>query len=60
MAPHGFYHVNRCTRPWLFVEVQEANPKTEKFLWEYLTEAEKASIPAEQMRNLWLDVGFDA
>ena len=57
--PHGFYHVNSCTRPWLFIEVQEANPKTEKFLWDYLTPEELQSIPEAQMKNLWVDVGFD-
>jgi 8-oxo-dGTP pyrophosphatase MutT (NUDIX family) len=57
--PHGFYHINSCTRPWLFIEVQEANPKTEKFLWEYLTPEELASIPEDRMKNLWVDVGFD-
>lgn len=56
-TPHGFYHINRCERPWLFVEVQEANPKTEKFLWEYLTPEEKASIP-ERAMAFWQDVGF--
>ena len=57
-TPHGFYHINRCTRPWLFVEVQEANPKTEKFLWEYLTQEEIDSIP-ERVRPFWQDVGYD-
>ena len=57
-TPHGFYHVNRCTRPWLFVEVQEANPKTEKFLWEYLTPEEKASIP-DAVMSFWQDVGYE-
>lgn len=56
--PHGFYHINRCTRPWMFIEVQEANPKTEKFLWEYLTQEEINSIP-EGLRPLWVDVGYD-
>ena len=40
------------------MEVQEANPKTEKFLWEYLTPEEKASIP-EAVMSFWQDVGFD-
>ena len=57
--PHGFYHINSCVRPWLFIEVQEANPKTEKFLWDYLTPEELASIPEDRMKNLWVDVGFD-
>ncbi len=57
--PHGFYHVNSCTRPWLLVEIQEANPKTEKFLWEYLTKEELASIPEDRMKYLWVDTGFD-
>ena len=56
-TPHGFYHINKCTRPWLFVEVHEGNPKTEKFLWEYLTSEEKASIPEQQMQ-FWVDVGY--
>lgn len=56
--PHGFYHVNKCSRPWVFIEVQEANPKTEKFLWEYLTQEEIDSIP-ERLKPLWKDVGFD-
>ncbi|MBR2328377.1 MAG: hypothetical protein IKA58_00645 [Clostridia bacterium] len=58
-TPHGFYNIRRCSRPWLFVEVQEANPKTEKFRWEYLTPEEKASIPERLMKEFWLDVGYD-
>ncbi len=57
-TPHGFYNITKCTRPWMFVQVQEANPRTEKFLWEYLTEEEKASIPEKQMQ-FWVDAGFD-
>ena len=57
-TPHGFYNIRRCDKPWMFVEVQEANPKTEKFLWEYLTPEEKASIPEKQM-EFWVDVGYD-
>ena len=58
-TPHGFYNIVRCWRPWMFVEVQEANPKTEKFLWEYLTPEEKASIPERLMKEFWVDVGYD-
>ena len=58
-TPHGFYNIVRCWKPWMFVEVQEANPKTEKFLWEYLTPEEKASIPERLMKEFWVDVGFD-
>ena len=57
-TPHGFFNINRCWKPWIFVQVQEGNPKTEKFLWEYLTQAEIDSIP-ERLRPLWVDVGFD-
>ena len=57
-TPHGFYTIRKCWRPWMFVEVQEANPKTEKFLWEYLTQEEIDSIP-ERVRPFWVDVGFD-
>ena len=56
-TPHGFYNIKSCERPWLFVEVQEGNPKTEKFLWEYLTPEEKASIP-DRLMQFWKDVGF--
>lgn len=57
-TPHGFYHINHCERPWMFVEVHEGNPKTEKFLWEYLTQEEIASIP-ERAMQFWKDVGYD-
>ena len=56
--PHGFCVIKACTRPFLMVSVQEANPRTEKFLWEYLTQEEIDSIP-EHLRPLWVDVGFD-
>ena len=56
--PHGFFNIMSCSKPFLFIEVQEANPKTEKFLWEYLTQEEIDSIP-ERQRPLWVDVGFD-
>jgi hypothetical protein len=42
----------------MFVQVQEANPRTEKFLWEYLTPEQKASIP-ERAMQFWKDVGYD-
>lgn len=57
-TPHGFYHVNKCWRPWMFIQVQEANPRTEKFLWEYLTPEEIASIPEKAMQ-FWVDVGYE-
>jgi len=57
-TPHGFYNITKCTRPWMFVQVQEANPRTEKFLWEYLTPEEKASIP-DRLMAFWVDVGYD-
>ena len=57
-TPHGFYHISRCTRPWMFVEVHEGSEKTEKFLWDYLTPEEIASIP-ENMMKMWVDTGYD-
>jgi len=54
-TPHGFYHVAEVHRPFLFVSVQEASPRTEKFLWEYLTPEEIASIEHPEK---WKDVGF--
>ncbi len=55
-TPHGFYRVKKTTRPWVFIQAQEAVPRTEKFLWDYLTQ--------EQIDNLafkekWVDTGFD-
>ena len=57
-TPHGFYRVVRAEKPWMFVQVQEANPRTEKFLWEYLTPEQIASIP-ERAMQLWVDTGYD-
>ena len=57
-TPHGFYRITKCTRPWMFMQVQEANPRTEKFLWEYLTLEEIAAIP-ERLKPLWVDTGYD-
>lgn len=57
-TPHGFYNINWCTRPFLFIAVQEANPPTEKFLWEYLTREEIDSMPPE-VRAFWQDKGYD-
>ena len=54
-TPHGFFNTIECHRPYMFIEVQEANSKTEKFLWEYLSEEELASVD----RSKWNDVGFD-
>ena len=57
-TPHGFYRIIKADRPWMFVQVQEANPRTEKFLWEYLTPEQKASIP-ERLMAFWKDTGYD-
>lgn len=57
-TPHGFYNIVECKRPFLFVQVQEANPPTEKFLWDYLTPEEIASIPEHSMK-FWVDKGYD-
>jgi len=55
-TPHGAYRTVECKRPFYFVSCQEAASRTEKFLWEYLTQEEIDSI--EHMEK-WKDVGFD-
>ena len=57
-TPHGFYRIIKADMPWMFVQVQEANPRTEKFLWEYLTPEQKASI-SERLMAFWKDTGYD-
>lgn len=57
-TPHGFYRIVKADRPWMFVQVQEANPRTEKFLWNYLTQEQIDSIP-ERARQFWVDTGYD-
>ena len=54
--PHGTFRTIECHRPFMFVQVQEAPKRTEKFLWEYLTQEEIDSIEHKEM---WKDVGFD-
>ena len=49
-TPHGFYHINKCHRPWLFEEIHESNSQTEKFPREYLTDNEKAAIPEKSVQ----------
>lgn len=55
-TPHGFYRTEEVRRPFLFLSVQEAAKRTEKFLWEYLSEEERASIEHPEK---WQDEGFD-
>ena len=55
-TPHGNYHVRECTRPFMFIQIQEAVNRTEKFLWEYLTPEQIASM---EHKESWQDVGFD-
>lgn len=55
-TPHGFYNTVECHAPFLFLEIQEAPNKTEKFLWEYLTKEEMDSV---EHIDFWKDVGFD-
>ena len=55
-TPHGFYRVVEAKKPWMFVQVQEATPRTEKFLWHYLTEEQISNI---KNCDFWKDTGFD-
>ena len=55
-TPHGYYKTVECTRPFMFISIQEAPKRTEKFLWEYLTQEEIDSI---EHKEKWQDVGFD-
>ena len=57
-TPHGFYSITYCKTPFMFVSVQEANPPTEKVLWEYLTEEELNEL-GEEGRAFWKDKGYD-
>ncbi|MCF0120595.1 MAG: hypothetical protein HUJ65_03060 [Oscillospiraceae bacterium] len=54
-TPHGNFHVVEAKKPWIFVQIQEAASRTEKFLWEYLTDEEKATI---EHPEFWQDVGY--
>ena len=55
-TPHGYYRVAECTRPFMFVQIQEAANRTEKFLWDYLSPEE---LEAVEHKEHWQDVGFD-
>ena len=55
-TPHGYYRCVECRRPFMFIQIQEAVDRTEKFLWEYLTEEQKAGI---EHPEIWVDKGFD-
>ena len=55
-TPHGNFRIVESKKPWIFVQVQEANPRTEKFLWDYLTPEQIANIAHPE---LWKDTGFD-
>ncbi len=55
-TPHGNYRVVETTRPWLFVQIQDSPVRTEKFLWDYLTEEQIASIPN---KDFWQDKGYE-
>ena len=55
-TPHGAYRVTECRRPFMFVQIQEAANRTEKFLWEYLSKEEIESIEHPEM---WKDAGFN-
>lgn len=52
-TPHGFYKTRDIYRPFLFISIQEAARRTEKFLWEYLTPEERAGIEHPEK---WVDV----
>ncbi len=54
-TPHGFYRIAECRRPFMFVQIQEAAKRTEKFLWKYLTKEEIESI---EHPELWVDTGW--
>ena len=55
-TPHGYYKIVDCRRPFMFVQIQEAPVRTEKFLWEYLTQEQIDSI---EHKDHWKDTGFD-
>ena len=55
-TPHGYFRITECTKPFMFIQIQEAVNRTEKFLWEYLTAEEKANI---EHPEIWVDTGFD-
>ena len=56
-TPHGNFRIVESRRPWIFVQVQEGDPRTEKFLWDYLTPEQIAAIPN---REMWKDTGYEA
>lgn len=55
-TPHGFFHIKEAHKPFLFVSSQEANPRTEKFLWEYLTPEELRTLEHPEK---WVDKNYD-
>jgi len=54
-TPHGNYR-SHADRPFIFIQAQEAAPRTEKFLWNYLTQEQIDSI--ENIER-WQDTGYD-
>ena len=56
-TPHGNFRIVESRKPWIFVQVQESDPRTEKFLWDYLTPEQIAAIPN---REMWKDTGYEA
>lgn len=54
-TPHGNYR-SHAERPFIFIQVQEAAPRTEKFLWNYLTQEQIDSI--EDIER-WKDTGYE-
>ncbi len=55
-TPHGYFRIVESKKPWIFVQIQEAEVRTEKFLWEYLTKEQIDQMPHPEM---WVDKGFD-
>ncbi len=55
-TPHGNFRIVESKRPWMFVQVQEAVPRTEKFLWDYLTPEQIEAIPN---KDFWKDTGYE-
>ena len=55
-TPHGNFRIIESKKPWMFVQVQEAAERTEKFLWDYLTPEQIEAIPN---KDFWKDTGYD-
>ena len=55
-TPHGNYRIVETVKPWIFVQIQDATVRTEKFLWEYMSQEEIDKIPN---KDFWKDKGFE-